>query len=98
MHKSLCYSILSNLKRDSDTFDVTMGAHDGAEICELVEIFMLSLLSKKCSSNNIRLYRDGRLSVFTNISGQQAKKHSRIFQKIFKDKGLQIFMKCNLKV
>ena len=52
MHKSLCYSIISNLKRDSDTFDVTMGAHDGAEICELVEIFMLSLLSKKCSSNN----------------------------------------------
>ena len=34
------------IKKDSDTFDGTMGAHDGAEICELVEIFMLSLLSK----------------------------------------------------
>ena len=25
------------IKRDSDTFDVTMGACDGAEICELVK-------------------------------------------------------------
>ena len=64
------------IKKDSDTFDGTMGAHDGAEICELVEIFMLSLLSKKYSSNNIGLYRDDRLSVFKN-SGQQAEAHKK---------------------
>ena len=29
------------IKRDSDTFEVTMGAYDGTEICELVGIFML---------------------------------------------------------
>ena len=47
MHESLRYSILINLglKRDSETFDVTMGAYDGADICELVGTFMLSLLS-----------------------------------------------------
>ena len=33
------------IKRDSETFDVTMGAYDGADICELVGTFMLSLLS-----------------------------------------------------
>ena len=57
------------IKRDSDTFDVTMGAYDGVEICELMEIFTLLLLSKKYSSNNIGLYRDDGLSVFRNISG-----------------------------
>ena len=45
------------IKRDSETFDVTMGAYDGTEICELVGIFMVSLLSKRYSSNNIGLYR-----------------------------------------
>ena len=49
---------------------------------------MLSLLSKKYSSNNIRLYCDDGLSVFRNISGQQPEKHKKIFQKILKDKGL----------
>ena len=66
------------IKRDSDAFDVTMRAYDGAEICELVGIFMLSLLSRKFSSNNIGLYRNDGLSVFRNISGRQAKKHKKM--------------------
>ena len=86
------------IKRDSDTFDVTLGACDVAEICELVGIFMLSLLSRKFSSNNIGLYHDHALSVFRNISGQQAEKHKKAIQHIFKDKGSQIIMKCNLKI
>ena len=62
------------IKRDSDTFGVTIIAYDGPEIFELV-VFMLSLLSKKYSSNNVSLYRDDGLSVFKNISGQQAERH-----------------------
>ena len=54
-----------------------MGAYDGAEICELVGKFMLSLLSKKYSSNNIGLYHDDGLSVFRKISGQQAQKKQK---------------------
>ena len=65
------------IKKDSATFDITMGADDGAEMCELVGIFMLSLLSKKDSSNNIGLYRDDGLPFFRNISGQQAEKHKK---------------------
>ena len=75
-----------------------MGAYDGAEICELVGIFMLSLLSKKYSSNSIGWYCDEGLSVFRNISGQQIEKHKKIVQTIFKNKGLQIIIKCNLKI
>ena len=42
---------------------------------------MLSLLSKKYSSNNVSLYRDDGLSVFKNISGQQAERHKTSFTK-----------------
>ena len=33
-----------------------------------------------------------------NISGQQAEKHKKLIQKFFKDKGLQIIIKFNLKI
>ena len=86
------------IKRDTDTFDVAMGAYDGAKISELVAIFMLSLLSRKFSSNKIGLYRHDGLAVFGNISGRQAeKRNKKTIQNIFKDKYLQIIIKCNLK-
>ena len=63
------------VQRGRKTFDVTMGAYDFAEICELVGTFLLLLLRKEYNSNNIGLCHDDRLSVFKNISGQQAKAH-----------------------
>ena len=59
---------------------------------------MFSLLSKNVSSNNIGLYRDDGLSGFRKISERQAEKHKKTIQNIFKDKGLQIIIKCNLKI
>ena len=61
-------------------------------------IFLLSLLSKKYNSNNTSLHRDDGLSVFKNIGGQQAEKHKKIIQIIFKVKGLQIIIKYDLKI
>ena len=94
----LFHSNQSWIKRGSDTFDVTMEAYEDTEIFELLGTFMLSLLSKKYSYNNIGLYRDDRWSDFRNSSVQQAEKHKKIIQKVFKDKGLQMTIKCNLKI
>ena len=44
------------VKKGESNFDVTKGAYDGAEVCELIGIFMLPLLSKH--KNYIGLYRD----------------------------------------
>ena len=34
------------IKKNSDSmFDVTMGSHDGAETCELIRVYMLSLIA-----------------------------------------------------
>ncbi|XP_044172000.1 uncharacterized protein LOC122956391 [Acropora millepora] len=53
------------VKRDSsNAFDVTMGSYDGAEICELIGLFILSKL-KDAFGYNIGLYRDDGLGFGT---------------------------------
>ena len=51
-------SLLFKIKKENGLIDVTMGAYDGAEVCELVGIFILYQLSRKYNKNNIDLYRD----------------------------------------
>ena len=86
------------IKRDGGLFDVTMGAFDGAEVCELVGAYMLSLIAAKYDKNDIGLYRDDGLGVFQNMSGPQNERVKKDFQRIFKEKGLDIVISCNKKV
>ena len=44
-------------KNIESCFDVTMGSFDGAEICELLGIHILSLLSNKFDKQSAGLYR-----------------------------------------
>ena len=46
------------IKKDGSDFDVTMGSYDGAEVCELVGLYMLHLLSQRFGNDFIGLYRD----------------------------------------
>ena len=75
-----------------------MGSYNGAEVCELIGIFMLSLIGNKYNRNNIGLYRDDGLTVFKDTSGPQSEKIKKIFQKMFKNKGLEIIINCNMKI
>ena len=77
---------------------MTMGAYDGAEVCELVGIFILYQLSRIYNKNDIGLYRDDGLAVFRNTSGPQAEKIKKHFQSIFRKNNLSIIVKCNLKI
>ena len=86
------------IKKESGLFDVTMGTYDDAEVCELVGIFILYLVSLKYNKNNIGLFRDDGLAVFRNISGPQAEKFKKHFQNIFRKTNLNIIVKCNLKI
>ena len=45
-------------KNNAGMFDATMGSFDGAEICELVGLFILNNLGEKFGKNNMGLYRD----------------------------------------
>ena len=86
------------IKTDGGLFDVTMGAFDGAEVCELVGTYLLFLISKKYKKNDIGLYRDDGLGVFKNTSGPQNERIKKDFQRLFREKGLELVIQCNKKV
>ena len=73
------------MKKDSRLFDLTMGAYNGAEVCELVETFLLYKLSLKYNKNDIGLYRDDGLAIFKKISGPKSEKVKKHIQKLFKE-------------
>ena len=83
------------MKREENIFDVTIGAYDGADVCELVGIFMLNKISEKYNKNDVGLYRDNGLVVFKIISGPESERIKKNFQSFFKTYGLEIIIQCN---
>ena len=49
------------VKKGNKLFDVTMGAYDGAEVCELVGCFLLHQITQKYNKEHIGIYRDDGL-------------------------------------
>ena len=83
------------VKRDSsNAFDVTMGSFDGAEICELVGLFILSKL-KDTFGNNIGLYRDDGLVLLDTKSGRLSDKARKDLTHAFNELGLNITAQAN---
>ena len=72
--------------------------YDGAEVCELVDTYILNVLSKKYNKNDFGLDRDDGLAVLKKKSGPQSEQLKKNIQKIFKDHGLDIIIQCNMKV
>ena len=59
---------------------------------------MVSLLCKHINKNHIGLYRDDCLAILKTTSGLEAEKLKKKFQKLFKEKDLDIIVQCNLKI
>ena len=93
------YSLtISKLRlRETGLFDVKLGAHDGAEVCELVGNHLLYELSKLYERKDIGLYRDDRLAVLKNKRGPETEKIKKSIQAIFRENGLKITIQCDLK-
>ena len=64
-----------------------MGSSDGAEIYELVGIYILSCLSTIIDKKVCGLYRDDGLLVLRNVNGQQIDRVRKNFIKLPKDNG-----------
>ena len=86
------------VKKEEENFDVTMGAYDAAEVCELVGLYLQAQLSKKFKKEDFGLYRDDGLAVFRKTSGPQAERIKKEFIRIFKENHLDITISCNLKI
>ena len=88
------------IKKDvNKDFDVTMRSFHGAEICDLVDFYVLYILSIKCRKDLNGLYRDDDLACFIKISGPQVDRVRRDFINIFrKEFQLNIVYEANLKI
>lgn len=85
-------------KKDAESgSDVTMGSYDGAEICELVGLFILDKLNRDLHTASIGLYRDDGLAILRNQSGTEMDNTRKTLHQIFKSFGLKITASINLK-
>ena len=95
--KSLLFSDNSTwTKKDGKVFDMTMGSFDSAEICKLIGLVLLKLLSSKFSKDLIGLYRDDGLAAL-ELSGPQSDHTQKDIIRIFKDCGLKVTVDTLLK-
>ena len=79
------------VKKGDVNFDVPMGSYDGAEICELVGLYLLHKISSAnlFEKNAFGLYRDDGLAV-TKLNRQDGAKLCRELTNLFKKEGLGI--------
>ena len=86
------------VKKQGSMFDVTMGSYDGAEVCELVGLYILYLISQEIDGIDVGLYRDDGLAITRNTIGPEIDRTRKKLHRIFNDNGLKIDIKCNLKI
>ena len=85
-------------KKDrGDMFDVTMGAYDGAEACEVVGAYILHKLAVHLDWTSVGLYRDDGLAVLKDASGPVADRVRKQIIEVFKSCGLKITIESNLR-
>ena len=82
-------------KNTSNLFGMTMGSYDGADTCELVGIYMLSLITPKFKGQ-VGLYRDDGLAVF-KATAKQVEETKQEVSETFKSNGLKITIQANKK-
>ena len=71
-------------------FDVTMGAPDGAEVCELVGLFLLSEIKEAFPSLDFGLYRDDGLAVHSRLPKRELEGTRQRLKDLFAKHGLCI--------
>ena len=67
-------------------------------MCELEGTYILSQLNTVFENENFGLYRDDGLGTFRNLSGPEIKRKRKANVCVFKECGLSITTKANLKV
>ena len=85
----------SGLFKPNNTY-IYMGSYDGAEVCELVGLYILSLLGKMIDQKNVGLYRDDSLILLKNQTEQQTDRIRKNIITIFKEIVFKIEITTNL--
>lgn len=83
-------------KASPDLYDITMGSFDGAESCELVGSFLLSIITKK-HGDKYGLYRDDGLGL-VRATSRQVENVKKDLCATFHKYGLKITIDANKKI
>ena len=83
-------------KEDDSSFDVTMGSYDGAELFELIGLYIQSLLESTLEKDLMGLYWDNGLTILCNTNSQQTDKIWKKIISIFKSIDFKIEITTNL--
>ena len=76
--------------KKSGQFDVTMGAPDGAEVCELVGLFLINETKNRFPELNFGLYRDDGLATYGRMPAKKADKIRKDLHALFGQHELRI--------
>ena len=87
----LTYNGKQWVKKDQEsTFDVPMGSYFGAELCDLIGLYILDKLSNEYETGQIGLYRDDGLAIIKCKNNQELENKKKRTIKIIKDIGFSI--------
>ena len=75
-----------------------MGSFDGAQICELIGLYLLDKLSSLIGRKNVELYRHDGVAAINSSSGPVLDKMRENIIVLFKNEGLSITIETNLKL
>ena len=85
-------------KSGNEEFGVPMGCFGGAELCEIIGIYILTKLQSVLQKDNAGLYRDDGLGVTKELPGPEMERKRKQIIEIFKKLGLSITIRMNLNV
>ena len=77
------------MKKECSEFDVAMGSYDGAEVAELVGLYLLYRMEDIQAKEFNGLYRDDNLLVVEG-GGQEAERVKKKLFAMYKSEGLKI--------
>ena len=83
-------------KKHGEDFDVSMGSYDGAEVCELVGLYLLSHITEITGKEFVALYRDDGLAVSPSTSGPNADNLRKRIVKVFQKNHLNVTIEANM--
>ena len=94
--KSLLFHDGRTWQKKGNLFDVTMGAYDGAEMCELVGLYILHNMRNKFPELNFGLYRDDGLATLKSTRKTKTEQKKKAIIKMFKEMNLEITIDTGL--
>ena len=94
--QSLLFHEENTWTKKNGLFDITMGAYDGAQITDLVGLFMLDKLNKTFPLITFKLYRDDGLGIHEHMTPRNMENTKKKLHRLFESFGLKITLDPHL--